>query len=104
MSGTTKKKKKRLPRHLAQLSIWKSGLGMRDIDPQLKSLKIEWIQSLLYPTTALWKDHMLYRMNLILNSNQGLALFRYQQILRSTIHRNLLKQSNEDFFIQLRDA
>ena len=45
-------------------------------DTQLNSLRIKWIQSLLNPTNALWKDLMLYRLNLILNSNQCLALFR----------------------------
>ena len=40
-------------------------------------------------------------MSLILNSNQGLALFRQTQILRSTTHKNLQKQVNEDFIIQL---
>ena len=36
-SGTTKKI--RPPRHLAQLSIWKDGVGILDIDAQLNSLK-----------------------------------------------------------------
>ena len=69
-------KKIRPPRHLAQLPISKGGLGILDIDTQLNSLNIKWIQKLLVPTNALWKDLMLYRLNLILNSNQGLALFR----------------------------
>ena len=60
----------------AQLPIWKDGLGILDIDTQLNSLKIKWIQRLFNPTNALWKDLMLYRLNLILNSNQGSALFR----------------------------
>ena len=45
-------------------------------DTQLNSLRIKWIQSLLNPTNALWKDLMLYRLNLILDSNQCLALFK----------------------------
>ena len=48
-----------------------------------------------------WKDLIMYRSDLILNSNQGLALFRQTQILRSTRHKNLKNQNNEDFFIQL---
>ena len=44
---------------------------------------------------------MLYRLNLVLNSNQGLALFRQKQIFSSNRHKNLIKQNNEDFFIQL---
>ena len=43
-------------------------------------------------------------MNLILNSNQGLRLFRQNQILRSTRHKNLQNQNNEDIFIQLLNA
>ena len=47
---------------------------------------------------------MLYRLNLNLKSNQGLALFRQNQILRSTRHSNLQKDNNEDFFIQMLNA
>ena len=49
---------------------------------------------------------MLYllNINLILNSNQVLALFRQKQILRYNRHKNLQKQNNEDFFIQLLNA
>ena len=42
---------------------------------------------------------MLYRLNLILISNQGLALFRQKQILKK-----FLKQNDKDFFIQLLNA
>ena len=38
---------------------------------------------------------------LIMNSNQGLALFRIKQILRYNWHKNLQKQNNDDFFIHL---
>ena len=64
------------PRHLAQLSIWMIGLGILDIDTQLNYLKVKWIQRLLNLTNALWKNLMLYQLNLILNYNQVLALFR----------------------------
>ena len=47
---------------------------------------------------------MLNRLNSILNSSQGLALFRQNQILRSTRHRNLQNNNNGDFFIQLLNA
>ena len=93
------------PGHLVQLPIWKGGLGgIVDIDTQLNYLKIKWIQRLFHPTNALWKDLMLYRLNLILNSNQGLALFRQNQILCSTRHKNLQNHNNGDFFIQLLNA
>ena len=44
---------------------------------------------------------MLYRLNLILNSNQSLALFKQKQILRSNRHENFQSQNSEDVFIQL---
>ena len=44
---------------------------------------------------------MLYRLKLILNSYQDLAIFRQKQILKSTSPKNLQKQNNEEFFIQL---
>ena len=71
------------PRHLAQLSIWRWALVILDTETQLNSPKIKWILRLLNPTNALWKDLMLYRLKLILNSNQGLVFFRQKQILRS---------------------
>ena len=43
---------------------------------------------------------MLYRLNLILNSNQGLALFRQNQILCLIRHKNLQNHNNEDLFLQ----
>ena len=48
-----------------------------------------------------WKDLMLYRLKLTLDSDQDLALSRQKQILRSTSPTNLQNQNNEDFFIQL---
>ena len=41
---------------------------------------------------------MLYRLNLILNFNQGLALFGQNQILCPNRHRNLQNHNNEGFF------
>ena len=40
-------------------------------------------------------------LNVILNFNQGLVIFRQEQILRSNRHKNLQNQNNDDFFIQL---
>ena len=54
-----KKKKKRHPRYLAQLSISRGGLDILDVDIQLNYLKIKWIRRLLNPTNALWKDLIL---------------------------------------------
>ena len=86
------------PRHLVQLPISKGGLGILDIDTQLNSLKIKWTQRLLNSNSALWKNLMLYRLSLNLKSNQGLALFRQNQILRSARHSNLQNNNNKDFF------
>ena len=91
----------RTPRHLAQLSIWISGPGILDIDTLFNCLKTKWIQRFLNPTNDLWKNLMLYQYNLILIYNQGLALFRQKQILRSTCHKHLQKHSNEDYFIPI---
>ena len=54
------------------------------------------------PPNALWK--YLYWLNLILNSNQDLALFRKKQILRSNRHKDLQKQNSDAFFIELLNA
>ena len=85
------RKKMQPPGRLAQLSIWTSGLGILDIKTQLNSLKIKWIQRLLNPTNALQKNLMMYQLNLILNYNQGLALFKQRWILRSTLVKNIYK-------------
>ena len=90
--------------HLDQPSVWRGTADILDIDTKLIFLKIKWIQRLLNPTNALWKDLMLYGLNLILNSNQSLALFRQKQFLRSFRNKNLQKQKIENFFIQLFNA
>ena len=76
-------------------------LGILDIDMKLNCIKVKWIQGLLNLTNVLWKDLMLHQLKLILNSVQGLPLFRQKQVLRSTSHKNLQKQNNQDFFIQI---
>ena len=47
---------------------------------------------------------MLYWLNLILNSNQSLALFRQNQILHSIKPKNQQNYNNEDFFLQILNA
>ena len=90
------------PWHVVQLSILTSGLDILDIiETKLNSLKIKWIRRLLNPDNALWKNLMLYQVNLILNYILGLALFEQKQILRSNSHKHLQKQNNKDFFVQL---
>ena len=65
------------PRQGAQRSIWRGRLGTLLIytDTQLNYIKIKWIQSLLNPTNALWKNLMHCLLKLILTSDQDLALF-----------------------------
>ena len=89
---------KEIEKKIAQLSIWKCGLGILDIDTQLNSLELKWNWRLLNPTNVLWKGLMLHWLNLKNNSNQGLSLFRQKQMLRSSRHKSLQNQSNEDFF------
>ena len=81
-------------------------LDILDIDTQLNFLKIKWIQRFLTPTNTLRKDLILYWLNidLILKFNQVLCLFRQKQIPRYNRHKNLKKQNNKDFFIQLLNA
>ena len=74
------------------LSIWRDGLDILDIDTQLNSLKLKWIQRLLMLLScqcSLKKiSCCMFRLNLILNSNQGLALSRQKRILSSNRHRS----------------
>ena len=50
---------------------------------------MKWIQSLLNPTNALWKDLMSHWLKAILNSDQDLALFQQKQVLTGlTVTKN----------------
>ena len=51
---------KEIEKKIAQLSIWKCGLGILDIDTQLNSLELKWNWRLLSPTNVLWKGLMLH--------------------------------------------
>ena len=57
--------------------------------------------NVLNPTNIFWKYLVLYWSNLILDFNQGLALFIQKQILKSNENKSLQKQNNEDSFVQL---
>ena len=76
---------------IAQISIWKCGLGFLDLDTQLKSLELQWILRFLNLTNALRKGLMLYWLNLKNNSNQNLCSFRQKQILSSSRHKKFAK-------------
>ena len=59
-------------------------------------------------SNALWKDLMLYKLNLILNSYQDLVLLKQKQIIGSVkIHYSIFKiakPNNEAFLILLINA
>ena len=57
--------------------------------------------NLLRFNNDLWKSVTLYLLNLKLNSDQGLALFRQKQIVRSIRHKNLENKNNEAVFRKL---
>ena len=77
----------------------RGGLGI--LDRHTIKLYIKKNGLLVNPTNVLWKCLVLYWLKLILNSDQGLSLFRQKQIRKSTNRKNLQKQNNEDFFILL---
>ena len=86
------------PRHLAKLSIWRGGLGIFDIDPQLNYIIRMYLKVIKSQQCSVERSHVV--LKLILNSDQGLALFKQTQILTGLlVTKNL--QKSEDFFIQL---
>ena len=85
----------RPPRHLDELSIWRIMLGTLD---STSPPPTHYFPS---PISALWKDAMMHWSKLILISNQGLALCRQNDTLRFNRHKNLQKQSNDNFFIHI---
>ena len=86
------------PRHLAKLSIWRGGLGIFDIDPQLNYIIRMHLKVIKSQQCSVERSHVV--LKLILNSDQGLALFRQKQILTGLLVTKIYKKS-EDFFIQL---
>ena len=92
--------KKNPPRQVILLCIWKSGLGILEIDTQLNSmLKTKWLlnSKIIKPHQSILERFIMHWLNLIFKSNQGWVL-RQRQILRSPRYENLQKQSNDDFF------
>ena len=89
------------PRHLAKRSIWRGGLGIFDIDPQLNYIIRMHLKVTKSQQCSVERSHVV--LKLILNSDQGLALFKQTQILTGLlVTKNL--QKSEDFFIQLLNA
>ena len=79
------------PSHLAKLSIWRGGLGIFDIDTQLNYMNIKWTQKVIKSHQfCLKRSHVA--LKLILNSDQGLALFRQKQILTSLLVTKIYKK------------
>ena len=60
------------PRHLAKLSIWRGGLGIFDIDPQLNYIIRMHLKVIKSQQCSVERSHVV--LKLILNSDQGLAL------------------------------
>ena len=56
--------------------------------------------TIIKPHQCILERFMIYWLNLILKSDQGLFL-RQIQILRSTRYKNVQKQSNKDFYTRL---
>ena len=48
---------------IARLSIWNCEIGILNIDAQLNSLELEWIQRLLNSTDVVQNGFMLYQLN-----------------------------------------
>ena len=86
------------PRHLAKLSIWRGGLGIFDIDPQLNYIIRMHLKVIKSQQCSVERSHVV--LKLILNSDHGLALLKQKQILTGLLLTKNLQKS-EDFFIQL---
>ena len=86
------------PRHLAKLSIWMGRLGIFDIDKQLNYIIIMHLKVIKSQQRSVERSHVV--LKLILNSDQGLALFRQKQIVTGLLVTKIYNKS-EDFFIQL---
>ena len=69
------------PRHLAKLSIWRGGLGIFDIDPQLNYIIRMHLKVIKSQQCSVERSHVV--LKLILNSDQGLALFRQTRCLHA---------------------
>ena len=78
------------PRHLGKLSIWRGGLGIFDVDPQLNCIirmHLKVIKSQQY-----YVERSVV-LKLILNSDQGVSLFRQKQILAGLLVRKKLQKN-----------
>ena len=79
------------PRHLAKLSIWRGGLDIFDIDKQLIYIIKMHLKVIKSQQCSVERSHVV--LKLILNSDQGLALFRQKQILTGLlVTKNLQKK------------
>ena len=68
------------PRHLAKLSIWRGGLGISDIDTQINYIRRMHLKVIKSQQCAVERSNVV--LKLILNSHQGLALFRQNRSLQ----------------------
>ena len=84
------------PRHLAKLSIWSGGLGIFDIDPQLNYIIRMHLKVIKSQQCSVERSHVV--LKLILNSDQGLALFRQKQILTGLLVTKIYKKVKMSLF------
>ena len=76
------------PRHLAKISIWRGGLGIFDTGKQLNYIIRMHLKVIKSQQCS--EERSLVILKLILNSDQGLALFRQKQILTGLlVYKNL---------------
>ena len=78
------------PRHLGKLSIWRGGLGIFDVDPQLNCIIRMHLK--VIKTQQYYVERSVV-LKLILNSDQGISLFRQKQILAGLLVRKKLQKN-----------
>ena len=88
--------KKQPPRHLVKLPIWRDGLGISDIDTQLNYIIIMHLKVIKSQQCSVERSHVV--LKLILNSDQGLALFRQKQILTGLLVTKITKKMKISLF------
>ena len=78
------------PRHLGKFSIWRGGLGIFDVDPKLNCIIRMHLRVIKSQQYYVERSVVL---KLILNSDQGVSLFRQKQILAGLLVRKKLQKN-----------
>ena len=84
------------PRHLAKLSNWRGGLGISDIDTQLNYIIRMHLKVIKSQQCFVERSNAV--LKLILNSDQGLALFRQKHTLTCLIVIQIYKNVKISLF------